>query len=107
MAQVSGEAPLEFETEDELAAHVVLMAEELVEAQSTGQIDAGAPTDLMGCALLSDEEIEFLVQFDAVVGGTAALVSVYIGPGELQFSQTTPPPECELVGSPTFLDWPE
>ena len=102
----SGESPLAFDTEADLVIHVVRLADELTDAQGTGRADEATPIDLMNCPLFPDEGIELLTRFDAVVEGSEAQVSVYLGEDELRFTQTTPPPGCELFNSHTFTNWP-
>lgn len=103
----SEKAPLVFDTEADLVIHVVLLADELTDAQGTGRVDEAIPIDLMGCPLFPDEGIELLTRFDAVVEETEAQVSVYLGDGDLRFTQTTPPPDCELFNAHTFTNWPD
>ena len=103
----SGEPPLVFDTQEDLVILVVQLAKDLADAQGTGPADDTAPIDPMSCPLFPDEGIELLTRFDAVVEGTEAKVSVYLGENELRFTQTTPPPECELFNSHTFLNWYE
>ena len=103
---LSEEAALVFASEADLIVHVVQVAEDLTAAQGTDQADAAARLDLLDCPLTADEKLELLTRFDAVVEGTGSQVSVYLGEGELRFTQTSPPPDCELFNSHTFLDWP-
>ena len=102
----SGNALLEFVTEADLVIHVVQLAEELTDTQGAGRADEATPIDLMGCSLFPDEGVELLARFDAFVEETEAQVSVYLGENELRFTQTTPPPDCELFNSHTFTNWP-
>jgi len=107
VVSTSGEALSWYETEADLVAHVAVLAyEELAEASGTNRDDEAPPVDLMGCPLFRDEEIDLLTRFDAIVEGTEAQVSVYLDDGELRFTQTTPPPECELLNSHIFTNWP-
>ncbi len=103
----SGEAHLEFETASDLVDFMMLLAEDLVAAQGTSRLDEPAAIDLMGCPLFPDEGIELLSRFDAVVDGVEVQVSVYLDGDDLQLTETSPPPECELLNSHTFLNWLE
>ena len=102
----SEEALSWYETEADLVAHVVVLAHELAEASGTSRDDEPTPVDLMGCPLFPDEEFDLLTRFDAIVEGAEAQVSVYLDDGELRFTQTTPPPECELFNSHIITNWP-
>ena len=106
LLSASGETPLLFDTEADLVAHVVLLADELTDAQGTVRADDTSAIDLMDCPLFPDEDIELLTRFEAIVEGLEAQVSVYLGANDLRFTQTTPPPECELFNSHTFTNWP-
>ncbi|MCY3631196.1 MAG: hypothetical protein OXH29_00795 [bacterium] len=103
---VSEESFSEFATEADLVAYVVQLADERLAVGDTAGTDDAAAINLMGCELLPDEDVELLSRFYAVVEGAESQVSVYLGEDELRFTQTTPPPDCELFNSHTFLDWP-
>lgn len=103
----SGEAHLVFETASDLVDYMKLLAEDLVDAQGGTRLDESAAIDLMGCPLFPDEGIELLSRFDAVVDGVEVQVSVYLDGNDLQLTETSPPPECELLNSHTFLNWLE
>ena len=107
VAPTSGEALLVFETAAELGDYALLLAEELIDAQDTERLDEAADIDLMVCPLIPDEDLELLVRFDALVDGVEVQVSVYLRESDLQLTETTPPPECELLNSHTFLNWLE
>ena len=104
VAPTSGEAPLVFETAADLADYALPLAEELIYARDTEGLDETADIDLMGCPLFPDEELELLARFDAVVDNVEVQVSVYVTETDLQLTETTPPPECELLNSQAFLD---
>ena len=103
----SGEELLVFETASDLADYMMLLAEDLVDAQGTSRLDESTAIDLMGCPLFPDEGIELLSRFDAVVDEVEVQVSVYLDGDDLQLTETSPPPDCELLNSHTFLDWLE
>ncbi len=103
----SGEARLEFKTASDLVDYMMLLAEDLVVPQGTGTLDEATPIDLMGCPLFPDEDRELLGRFDAVVDEVEVQVSVYLDGGDLQLTETAPPPECELLNAHTFLNWLE
>ena len=102
-APTSGEAALVFENAADLVDYALILAEELIAAQDTERLDEVADIDLMGCPLVPDENRELLVRFDALVDGVEVQVSVYATETELQLTETTPPPECELINTRTFL----
>ena len=103
----SGEAALVFETSADLVDYTLILAETLIAAQDTEGLDEVADVDLMGCLLAPDENRELLARFDALVDETDVQVSVYLTETDLQLTETTPPPECELLNSHTFLHWAE
>lgn len=107
VATTSGEALLVFETSADLTTYAMQLAEELSDPQGFEQPDEAAAIDLMGCSLFPKEELELLARFDAVVDEIKTQVSVYLSEGDLQITETTPPPECELLNSLTLLDWLE
>lgn len=106
-APTSDEALLVFETAADLAEYGLLLAEELIDAQGTEKLDEATDIDLMGCPLFPDEDPKLLARFDALVDEADVQVSVYLSETDLQLTETTPPPECELLNSQTFLDWLE
>ena len=98
-----GEAPLVFETAADLVDYALILAEELMAARETERLGEATGIDLMGCPLFPEEDLELLVRFDALVDGVEVQASVYLTETELQFTETTPPPECELINTHTFL----
>ncbi|WP_419924518.1 anti-sigma factor family protein [Candidatus Poriferisocius sp.] len=92
----------QYDTEADLVSHVLVLALELIDAQSVGGADEAAPMNLVGCPPLLDEELELLIGFDALLQGVEVQVSVYLGKDELQIIQTSPAPECELFSSLSF-----
>ena len=107
VAPTSGEDLLVFETASDLADYMMLLAEDLVDAQGTSRLDESTAIDLMGCPLFPNEGIELLSRFNAVVDEVEVQVSVYLDGDDLQLTETSPPPECELLNSHTFLNWLE
>lgn len=107
VAPTSGEELLVFETASDLADYMMLLAEDLVDAQGTSRLDESTAIDLMGCPLYPAEGIQLLSRFDAVVDEVEVQVSVYLSGDDLQVTETSPPPECELLNSHTFLNWLE
>ena len=107
VAPIAGEAPLVFETAADLADYAMQLAEGQPEPQGLERPEDAAAIGLMGCPLFPDEGLELLARFDAVVDEAEVQVSVYISGSDLQLTETTPPPECELLNSHTFLDWSE
>ena len=107
VAPTSGEELLVFETASDLADYMMLLAEDLVDAQSASRFDESAAIGLMGCPLYPAEGIQLLSRFDAVVDEVEVQVSVYLSDNDLQLTETSPPPECELLNSHTFLNWLE
>ena len=103
----SGDAVLVFDTAADLATFAREIAQELSDLRSAGPTEEAAAIDLMGCPLFPDEDVELLTRFDAVVDEVEAQVSIYATESDLQLTETTPPPECELLNSHTFLDWLE
>ncbi len=103
----SGEELLVFETASDLVDYMMLLTEDLVDAQGTSRLDESTAIDLMGCPLFPDEGIELLSRFDAVVDEVEVQVSVYLDGDDLQLTETSPPTDCELLNSPTFLNWLE
>ncbi len=103
----SGEAHLEFETASDLVDYMKLLAKDLVDAQGATRLDETIAIDLKDCPLYPDEGIQLLSRFDAVVDGVEVQVSVYLDGDDLQLTETSPPPECELLNSHTLLDWLE
>ncbi|MDE0237931.1 MAG: hypothetical protein OXN95_11970 [bacterium] len=103
----SVEAPLVFETAADLANYAMELAEEQRDAQGLGRLEEATGIDLMGCPLFPDEGLELLARFDAVVDETEVQVSVYLSGSDLQLTETTLPPECELLNFHTFVDWAE
>lgn len=101
----SGEAPLVFETSADLATYAMELAGERSDPQEIERIEEAVAIDLMGCPLFPDEGLELLARFDAVVGEIEVQVSVYLSDRDLQLTETSPPPGCELLNSHTFLDW--
>lgn len=106
-APTSGEAPLVFETSADLATYAMQLAEELSDPQGLERLEETAAIDLMGCPLFPKEGLELLARFDAVVDEIETQASVYLSEEDLQITETTPPPECELLNSLTLLDWLE
>ena len=107
VAPTSSEAPLMFETAADLATYAKEVAVELSDPQELELLEEAAAIDLMGCPLFPDEGLELLVRFDAVVDEVEVQVSVYLSDRDLQLTETSPPPGCELLNSHTFLDWSE
>lgn len=107
VAPTSGEELLVFETASDLADYMMLLTEDLVDAQGTSRLDESTAIDLMGCPLFPDEGIELLSRFDAVVDEVEVQVSVYLDGDDLQLTETSPPPDCELLNSHPFLNWLE
>ena len=107
VAPTSSEAPLVFETAADLATYAKEVAVELSDPQELELLEEAAAIDLMGCPLFPDEGLELLARFDAVVDQVEVQASVYLSDRELQLTETSPPPECELLDSHTFLDWSE
>ncbi|MDE0603482.1 MAG: hypothetical protein OXI18_03670 [bacterium] len=107
VAPTSGEELLAFETASDLVDYMMLLTEDLVDAQGTSRLDESTAIDLMGCPLFPDEGIELLSRFDAVVDEVEVQVSVYLDGDDLQLTETSPPPDCELLNSHTFLNWLE
>ncbi len=107
VAPTSGEELLVFETASDLVDYMMLLAEDLVDAQGTSRLDEATAIDLMGCPLFPNEGIELLSRFNAVVDEVEVQVSVYLDGDDLQLTETSPPPDCELLNSPTFLNWLE
>ena len=103
----SGEALPVFETASDLADYMMILAEDLVDARGAGGIDEATAIDLMDCPLFPDGDIELLSRFDAVVDEVEVQASVYLDGDHLRLTETSPPPECELVNSLTVLDWLE
>ena len=103
-APTSGEALLVFETAADLADYALPLAEELIYAQDIERLDEATDIDLMGCPLFPDEGLDLLARFEALVDEVEVQVSVYVTETDLQLTETTPPPECELLNSHTFLD---
>ncbi len=103
-APTSGEAPLVFETAADLADYALPLAEERIYARDTERPDETTDIDLMGCPLFPDEGLELLARFEALVDNVEVQVSVYVTETDLQLTETTPPPECELLNSQAFLD---
>ena len=103
----AGEAPLVFATTADLAAYAKALAEEQRDSQGLERLEDAAGIDLMGCPLFPDEGLDLLARFDSVVDEAEVQVSVYLTESDLQLTETTPPPECELLNSHTFLDWSE
>ncbi|WP_420434225.1 anti-sigma factor family protein [Candidatus Poriferisocius sp.] len=107
VAPTSGEAPLVFETADDLATYAMEVAEELSDPQKIELPEDAAAIDLLGCPLFPDEGLELLARFDAVVDQVEVQASVYLSDRDLLLTETSPPPECELLNSHTLLDWSE
>ncbi|MCY3634266.1 MAG: hypothetical protein OXH23_01500 [bacterium] len=107
IAPIAGEAPLVFETAADLADYAMQLAEGQPDFQGLDRPEDAGAIDLMGCPLFPDEGLELLARFDAVVDEAEVQVSVYFSGSDLQLTETTPPPECELLNSHTFLDWSE
>lgn len=105
VAATSGESLVVFETAAGLVDYALILAEDLLDAQETERLDNAAAIDLMDCPLFPDEELELLARFGAFVGEAEIQVSIYLAETHLQLTETTPPPECELLDSRTFLDW--
>ncbi len=105
VAPTSGEALLVFETASDLVDYMMLLAEDLIAAPDTSRLDQSTAIDLMSCPLLPDEGIELLSRFDAVVDEVEVQVSVYLDGDDLQLTETSPPPDCELLNSHPFLNW--
>jgi len=103
VVETSGEALLVFETAAELGDYALILAEELMAAQDSERLDEATDIALTGCPLIPDEDLELLVRFDALVDGVEVQASVYLTETELQLTETTPPPECEVLNSHTFL----
>ena len=106
-APAPGEAPLPlvFETAADLATYAMQLAEEQRDPQELERLEDASGIDLMGCPLFPDEGLKLLARFDAVVDDAEVQVSVYLSGSDLQLTETTPPPECGLLNSHTFLDW--
>lgn len=107
VALPAGEALLVFKTAADLADYALPLAEGLIAAQGAERLDEPTEMDLMGCPLFPDEDLELLARFDAVVDEVDVQVSVYLSESTLQLTETTLPPECELLNSHTFLVWLE
>lgn len=107
VATTSGDALLVFETAADLADYALPLAEERIHARDTERLDETTDIDLMDCPLFPDEGLELLARFDAVVDEVETQVSVYLTEDHLQLTETTPPPQCELLNSHTFLYWSE
>ena len=103
----SGEALSVFETSADLAAYAMQLAEEQHDPLGIERLEEAAAIDLLSCPLLPDEGLELLFRFDAVVDEVEIQASVYLTEGDLQLTETTPPPECELLNSQTFINWSE
>ena len=103
----SGETPLVFETAADLATYAKEVAVELSDPPEIELLEEAAAIDLMGCPLFPDEGLELLARFDAVVDQVEVQASVYLSDRDLQLTETSPPPGCELLNSHTFLDWSE
>lgn len=107
VAVTSGEALLVFETSADLGDYAMQLAEEQRDAVRTERLEEAEVIDLLGCPLFPDEGLELLARFDAVVDEVDVQASVYLTNGDLKLTETTPPPECELLNSLTLLDWLE
>ncbi len=107
VAPISGEAPLVFETAADFSAYAKEVAVELSDPPEIELFEDTAAIDLMGCPLFPDEGLELLARFDAVVDEVEVQASVYLSDRDLQLTETSPPPECELLNSHTFVDWSE
>ena len=90
-----------YENEEDLFAHAVIIANEL---------DETAPADLMGCPHLPNEGVELLRRFNAHLGYLRFIdtqISLYADNGDLLVTQTSQPPECELLRPIKTLEWVE
>ena len=90
-----------YENEEDLFAHAVVIANEL---------DETAPADLMGCPHLPNEGVELLRRFNAHLGYLRFIdtqISLYADNGDLLVTQTSQPPECELLRPIKTLEWVE
>ena len=105
VVSTSGEALLVFDTAADLAAYAMELAGELSDPPEIERIEEAAAIDLMGCPSFPDEGLELLARFDAVVDEVEVQVSVYLSGRDLQLTETSPPPGCELLNSHTIGDW--
>ena len=107
--ETSGEVPLVFNTQRDLEDHAMQFVDDLVAAQSSGSDREIGQIDSLACPLFTEEEVDLLVRFLAVVEGIELEVSIYTGadfaPRELLLVQTSPPPECELHGPVMAMAW--
>ena len=98
---------LVFDTAADLATFASEIAQELSDLHSAGPGEEAPAIDLMDCPLFPGEDLELLTRFEAVVNEVEVQASVYLTGSDMLLTETTPPPECELLNSHTFLDWLE
>lgn len=107
--QLAGEAPLVFDTQGELEAYAMQFVDDLVAAQGAITDEVLRETQSLACPLFTEEEVDLLERFSAVVEGIELEVSIYTGADfsqrELLLVQTTPPPECAIHGLITAMGW--
>ena len=105
----SEEALLVFDTQEDLEDHAMRFVDDLAATQSSESGREIDQIDSLACPLFTDEEVDLLTRFPAVVEGIEVEVSIYTGPQfaqrELLLVQTSPPPECEIHGSVIAMAW--
>ena len=86
-----------FDTQEDLESHVIQLVDEHAAEQRIDGVVEPVTLDDTACPVLTEEGVELLARFLAVVDGIEVEVSVYVGEDRLLISQTTLPPECEIA----------
>lgn len=89
----AGEPLPTFDTQADLLTHIEQLATQPADVMASTQADPATPT----CPVLPGQEANLQTRFTAVVEGTETEVSVYLTDETIRVTQTTPPPQCDLL----------